>query len=115
MLCFLGSKRHAKANNTYLEDYDPSKPSNYIMHWDANSLYGGTMCEPLPYADLEFVDPCEEEFDKVINTSDDNEIGYIVTIDFVLDRKYMINSKSTHPLQKISNQILSGSVIFNNK
>ena len=42
-LCFVGSKRHVKANNKYLEDYDPSKPSNYIMYWDANSLYGGTM------------------------------------------------------------------------
>ena len=48
-LCFVGSKRHVKANNKYLSDYDSSKPSNYIMYWDANALYGGTMCQFLPY------------------------------------------------------------------
>jgi hypothetical protein len=31
---------HVKANNKYLSDYDKSKPSNYLMYWDANNLYG---------------------------------------------------------------------------
>ena len=51
-LCFAGTKRQVNANKKYLENCDPSKPSTYIMNFDANSLYGGTMCEPLPYADL---------------------------------------------------------------
>ena len=50
-LTFVGSKRHVKANNMYLDDYDESNPSNYIMYWDANSLYGGSMTKYLPYAD----------------------------------------------------------------
>ena len=38
-LCFAGAKRHVKANNHYLEDFDATKPENYLIHWDANNLY----------------------------------------------------------------------------
>ena len=33
-LCFVGSKRHAVANNKYMENYDESKESNYITYLD---------------------------------------------------------------------------------
>jgi hypothetical protein len=36
-LCFVGSKRYVEANNKYLDNYDKSKPSNFIMYWDANN------------------------------------------------------------------------------
>ncbi len=42
-------KRHSKANHKYLKDYDPQKPSQYIMYLDANNLYGWAMSKPLPY------------------------------------------------------------------
>jgi hypothetical protein len=45
------STRFAAANNSYLDDYDSSKPLSYIMNWDANNLYGGGMCEALPSGD----------------------------------------------------------------
>ncbi|XP_067940274.1 uncharacterized protein [Watersipora subatra] len=38
-----GGLRYAKANNPYVKDYDPSKPTTYIMYLDANSLYPSTM------------------------------------------------------------------------
>ena len=31
-LCFVGSKRMVKANNKYLEDYNPNEDSTYIMY-----------------------------------------------------------------------------------
>ena len=41
--------RHAKANNKYLHDYDPTKPSTYIFYVDENNLYGNSMSKNLPY------------------------------------------------------------------
>ena len=48
-LCLVGSKRHVNANNKYLENYDDTQDSTYIMYWDANNLYGFAMCQYLPY------------------------------------------------------------------
>ena len=42
------STRYGKANNPYMKDYDPDKPTKYISYLDANNLYGWAMCKPLP-------------------------------------------------------------------
>jgi hypothetical protein len=78
-LCFVGSKRHVKANNKYIDDFDPKKPSDYLMYWDANNLYGWAMSQSLPYKDLEFEE--HKKLEKVLETADDAEIGYIVECD----------------------------------
>jgi hypothetical protein len=78
-LCFVGSKRHVKANNKYLDNYDSTKPSNYLMYWDANNLYGWSMVQSLPYKDLKFRNDITIE--QILNTPDDSEEGYMVECD----------------------------------
>ena len=36
----VGSKRYSKANNPYVEGYDPEKPTKYITYLGTNNLYG---------------------------------------------------------------------------
>ena len=46
-------KRYAKANNKYMNDYDPKKQSTFISYLDMNNLYGWAMSEYLPYERFE--------------------------------------------------------------
>ena len=48
-------KRHSKANHKYLKEYDPRKPSQYIMYLDANNLYGWAMSKPLPHKNFKWM------------------------------------------------------------
>ena len=41
------AKRHSKANNRYIKSHDSSKENKTIKYWDANSLYGREMSQPL--------------------------------------------------------------------
>ena len=79
-LCFVGSKRHVKANNKYLPDHDPSKPSNYIMYWDANGLYARAMNQPLPYRNIRF--NREITWDTIRNLPPDAPKGYALRVNF---------------------------------
>ena len=66
--------RHAEANNKYMKNYDPDKPSSYIMYLDANNLYGWAMSKPLPYGNFKWVNA-----DGVITK--EYGIGHIYEVD----------------------------------
>ena len=51
--------RHSIANNKYMEKYDPTKKSKYIMYLDANNLYGWAMSQPLPTHGFRWMNPNE--------------------------------------------------------
>ena len=47
------TKRYAKANNKYINDYDPKKHSTFTSYLDMINLYGWAMSEYLPYEGFE--------------------------------------------------------------
>ena len=75
------AKRYAKANNPYLPDYDPSKPSTYILYLDANNLYGWAMSQPQPSGQFHWLDREEWEGIDWISQSEDQTHGYILEVD----------------------------------
>jgi len=71
------SGRYARANK-YMESYNPSKPSSYLMWFDVNNLYGWAMCQPLPYANFRWIDISNF---NVMNVALDSPTGYILEVD----------------------------------
>ena len=74
------SNRYSKANNKYMgEDFDPTKPSNYIMYLDANNLYGWAMSEKMPYKDFKWVEDVKSiPLEKMLS---DEDLGYVLEVD----------------------------------
>ena len=60
------------------EGLDPSKPSSYIMYWDANNLYGGAMSEPLAVGNFKFLSPEEISDFKLEDIPADSHTGFII-------------------------------------
>ena len=75
------SNRLATANNTYLEktQYDPSKPTSYIISWDVINLYGYCMLSKLPCGNFRFLD--EPEHFDFRSVRHDDDMGYILEVD----------------------------------
>ncbi|CAG9790332.1 unnamed protein product [Diatraea saccharalis] len=77
------SLRYAKANNTYLSDYDPSKKSNFLIYLDFNNLYGYAMMQKMPIKDFSFLSLREVNNFNVFNISNDSDYGYILEVDLL--------------------------------
>ena len=73
------AKRHAKANNKYMNDYDPTNPSTFITYLDMNNLYGWAMSEYLPYGEFKWLKNVNE-FDMT-SISGKVPIGYFLKVD----------------------------------
>ena len=59
--------------------YVKSNEKKKILYEDANNLYGWAMSEPLLYDDIKFDNNVNLE--NIINTPDDNDIGYFIEVD----------------------------------
>ena len=73
------AKRYAKANNKYMNDYDPEKPSTFITYLDKNNLYGWSMSEYLPYEKFEWLENIDGF--NVMTINEKSDIGYILEVD----------------------------------
>ena len=73
------AKRYAKANNKYMQNYNPKKPSKFIIYLDMNNLYGWAMSEYLPYEGFKWLKNVGG-FD-VMSFSKESKIGFILEVD----------------------------------
>ena len=68
-----------KANNKYMNYYEPKKPSTFITYLDMSNLYGWAMSDYLPYGKFNWLKNVDG-FD-VISISEKSPIGYFLEID----------------------------------
>ena len=73
------AKRYAKANNKYMNVYDPKKPSTFITYLEMNSLYDWAMSEYLPYSGFKWLKNVDG-FD-LMSVSEKSPIGYFLEVD----------------------------------
>ena len=73
------AKGYAKANNKYMNDYDPKKPSTFKTDLDMNNLYGWVMSEYLPYGGFKWLKNVDE-FDAV-SIREKTLIAYFLEVD----------------------------------
>ena len=73
------AKRYSEANDKYMRDYDPTKPSKYISYLDMNNLYHWRMSPYLPYGGFKWLKNVDK-FD-VNSVSKKCPIGYILEVD----------------------------------
>ena len=71
------AKRYSKANNKYMQHYDSSEESKFIMHLDANNLYSWAMCQYLPYGAFKWLNLKEIDRLDAKSIDENSPIGWI--------------------------------------
>ena len=66
-------KRYSEANNKYMKNYDPTKPSKYISYLDMNNLYSWATSSYFPYDGFKWLKNVDD-FD-VTSISETSPIG----------------------------------------
>ncbi|XP_021001758.2 uncharacterized protein [Parasteatoda tepidariorum] len=69
--------RYSKANNKYMDTFNPNEQSKFLIYLDANNLYGFAMSQSLPLNKFSW---CSTDID-VEKIPDDSKIGYILEVD----------------------------------
>ena len=59
--------------------YVKSDDNKKILYINANNLYGHSMSQPLPYDEIKF--DRNVKLKDILNTADNNDIGYFVEVD----------------------------------
>ena len=102
------AKRCARANNKYMNYYDPEKLLTFITYLDKNNLNGWSMSDYLPYGEFEWLKNVDK-FD-VNSINEKGDIGYFLEVDLEYSDK-LHELHNDYPLAPeklaITNDILS--------
>ena len=80
--------RGSVMGNRYVESDDNKK----IIYIDANSLYGHSMSQPLPYDEIKF--DINVKLEDKLNTPNDSDIVYYIEVDLIYPEN--IKKKTKH-------------------
>ena len=81
------AKGYAKANNKYMNDYGPKKPSTFISYLDMNNLYGWAMSDYLPYEGFNWLKNVDEI--DVMSINEKSPVGDFLEVDLEYPMNYM--------------------------
>ena len=74
--------RYAKANNKYMNNYDKSIKSSYLLYLDANNLYGWAMSKKLPVNGFKWENDLSRFNENFIKNYNENSgVGYFLEVD----------------------------------
>lgn len=90
------NNHYATANNKYMNNYDESKPSEYLIYLDANNLYGWAMSQPLPYKNFQWLSTDEISHFKLDGITNASKEGFILEVDLEYP-DYLHNNHSDLP------------------
>ncbi|KAK3932353.1 hypothetical protein KUF71_012426, partial [Frankliniella fusca] len=77
------ANQHARANNKLCSSYDPSKPTSWLLYWDATSLYGSRMYfEKFPTGSFKFLSEQEVQNFDFENVDCEEEWGFLIEATF---------------------------------
>ena len=91
-------EHYAKANNKYLEDYEPEKATSYIFSTDCTNEYGAAMKKFLPKDGFKWVDDVSKFTEEYIkNLQPDQPIGFFIEADIEYP-KHLHDAHNSFPL-----------------
>ena len=89
--------RYAKANNKYMNNYDKSIESSYLIYLDANNLYGWAISQKLRINGSKWVEDLSEfNEDFIKNYNENSDRGYFLEVDIQYP-KNLLNSRKDLP------------------
>ena len=79
------AKRYAKANNKYINNYNPKKQSIFLSYLDMNNLYSWAMSEYLPYERFKWLKNVDELEVMSINEKVEQDIFSKLTLNILMN------------------------------